>query len=169
MPNVFTNVRAFAEGSSSLEYAANGELSPDDVRIAITAILTRVACEDNHFSSAELASLVSCLGAEFDIPETSVGELLDVARLLSNHPEKHKELADRVVEHFNVDQRERILAILWRVILADGTTSSREATVAASIRTHLGLTMEQALRARKLAELGEIGPLAQALAVDANE
>jgi uncharacterized tellurite resistance protein B-like protein len=93
---------------------------------------------------------------------------LEVAQILSSHGTKTGELVHLIRDGFSLEQRISVMAIAWRLVMADQKTSRAEAHFASTLRQELGLSLEQAVMARTLAERGEIGPLKQALASDAN-
>lgn len=74
--------------------------------------------------------------------------------MLRENASRMNSFIDSVRTHFTLDQRIKLMSLIWRVLIADGKADSVEATFAASLRKKLDLSLEQALRAQQLAAKG---------------
>jgi uncharacterized tellurite resistance protein B-like protein len=61
-------------------------------------------------------------------------------------------MIEAINKNFSSAQREHVLMIVWKIALADGIADQLETGLATTLRQNLDLTMEQAIRARQLAE-----------------
>jgi len=114
-------------------------------------MLVGCASADHDFSPVEREELIGMLSARFELPKVQAQLLIEEAR----EPQKLAKLeqaAEKLREHLSVDDRVELLSLAWKVIAADHVSTGEESAFAVKLRRLLGLSMEQALRARKMAE-----------------
>ena len=58
------------------------QLEPDDARLAITALMIRVARSDDDYSKAELNNIISLISARFKLSNDEANELIKEAELV---------------------------------------------------------------------------------------
>jgi uncharacterized tellurite resistance protein B-like protein len=149
---MFKNFEEFLAGNATLEWDVSGEATSKEVQIAVAALLSHFALADDHMRSEETEKISSALRREFNLADHEVGELLEVVQVMRNDRVKLDRFVELVNLHFNVDQKTTLMGIAWQVVLSDNQVEKFEAQSAARIRAALGLTMEQGVRARKVAE-----------------
>jgi uncharacterized tellurite resistance protein B-like protein len=123
-----------------------------DLVIAVIIVLLEMATVDNNFAPEELRMLVSTINKEFRTSDEEVGSLLEVARVIRKQPGATSRMIEAINKNFSSAQREHVLMIVWKIALADGIADQLETGLATTLRQNLDLTMEQAIRARQLAE-----------------
>jgi uncharacterized tellurite resistance protein B-like protein len=161
---MFTHLREFFHGIDSLTVDKDGEKVTRDLQIAAVVLLLEVARRDGHFEQEEATAVVRAVEEEFGIDRDKALELLERAETSGRalelgrgegiEPLKIDYFLRVINEHFDDTQKQHILAMCWKVILADGVIDNDESTFAVGLRTALGLTLEQSIRARRIAEEG---------------
>lgn len=151
---MFERIRQAFSGIDSLSVDKNGNQVEDDLRLATAVLLLEMAQVDGNYSADEGRTMYRALEREFGLSDDSTHKLLALAEQNVRGGNKVDEFVTIINEHFDDIQKQRILAVIWKVISADGITSDRESKFAVSLREKLNLTMEQALRARRMAEEG---------------
>jgi len=151
---MFERVRDAFKGIDSLAVDSQGTQVNGDLRLATAVILLEMAQIDGQYSSDEGRSLFLVLEKEFGLTKEKTHALLEKAEVNVGGQSQLDHFVNIINSHFDVVQKQRILADAWRIISADGETSQSESKFAVRLREKLGLSMEQSLRARKLAEEG---------------
>ncbi|MCB0322585.1 MAG: TerB family tellurite resistance protein [Bdellovibrionales bacterium] len=149
----FTNFEAFLEDDVSLLVDKTGTPTRRDFQLAVAVLLLAMAHEDQQYCFAEGEEIALVLSEAFGLCPEDCGGLIDSASLLHQNARKLSFFLETVNYHFDVSQKQQILKMLWLVAEADGVVQQVEAQLATDVRVRLGLTMEQALRAREIAEL----------------
>ncbi len=159
---MFEKVRAAFQGIDSLSVDIHGEQVGSDLRLATAVVLLEMAQVDGEYSSEEGQNLFIALEREFGLTKERTHSLLGQAERNAGGKVSLDYFVSIINSHFDVLQRQRILSDAWKIISADGITSDRESAFAVRLREKLGLTMEQSLRARRLAEHGvDLGDVAK--------
>jgi uncharacterized tellurite resistance protein B-like protein len=151
---MFERVREAFKGIDSLAVDSQGTQVDGDLRLATAVILLEMAQVDGHYTSDEGRSLFLLLEKEFGLTKEKTHALLEKAEINVGGATRLDHFVGIINSHFDELQRQRILADAWKIISADGETSQQESKFAVHLRAKLGLSMEQSLRARKLAEEG---------------
>jgi uncharacterized tellurite resistance protein B-like protein len=151
---MFEKVREAFGGIDTLSVDADGIRASSDLRLATAVILLEIAQIDGAYSSEEGRSIFLTLEKEFGLTKENTHALLEDASINAGGQRRMDHFVEIINSHFDVLQKQRILADAWRIISADGETSQQESKFAVTLREKLGLSMEQSLRARKLAEEG---------------
>ncbi len=139
--------------NTSLELGYEGDVTERDIIISTIIAFATVAKADNHLEPEEINALLGIIVREFDVKESEAAELLQIALLISEDKSKLDGFLLKINDSFDPLQKQLLMALVWRIILSDKEIEKFEATLAVHIRTSIGLTMEEAVRARKLAEL----------------
>lgn len=150
---MFKNIKDYFQNNASLEIDAHEKANQRDLLVACMALLVSMAHADSDFETSELNSIATEMFAEFGVSEHESAELLEIAEFLIKDGSQIDSFLKIVNEKLDTQQKELLLSMLWRVIIADGQAEKLEADGAAAIRVKLGMTMEQAVRARQMAEM----------------
>lgn len=134
----------------------DGQPTPRDLKVAIVVLLLDVSHHDGTFSPDEVRELVASMNAAFEMTDIEVADILEVAEILHKSNEKVKQFIAAINEHFDDSQRQLILAMLWKLVKADGKIEKVEQQHAIQLRTLLGLSLEQAARAVQMVEQKEV-------------
>ncbi len=140
----------------TLETDKDGNPAERDVQIAILALLLDMGHIHNELASEEISALVKSMFRHFGLLNEHTGELMEVADYFRTEATAKDKLFQLINAHYDPSQRQAILGMVWKIIEADNLVDAYESKLATEVRTRLNLTMEQALRARQLAEMGEV-------------
>ncbi len=135
-----------------LDFEDSHSASNQDLIVLGLMVLVKTAKIDGIMSSDELSHIVGGMFTHFETEDSTVGELLEVANFLANDSTKEQCLLERVRNEFSLEQRMKIMTIVWRVIASDNKVASQESQYAQRIRNSLGLSLEQGVLASKKAE-----------------
>lgn len=153
---MFEHAKEFFRGNASLKVEKSGEFSPRDLQVATAVILIDMACKDASLNQTELETIVQTMEAQFGLTPAQAADLLEIAVAASERRERFGEMIELINSHFDENQRQLVLACVWKVVLADGHADRFETEFATELRTRLNLPLERALMARKMAETGEV-------------
>ncbi len=149
---MFEKIRQAFHGLETLSVDREGRQVQDDLRLATAVLILEMAQVDGSYSIDEGQAMFRSLGREFALSNDSTHRLVALAQQNVRGREQIDEFVQIINDHFDDTQKQRILALVWKVISADGITSDRESAFAVRLREKLHLSMEQALRARRMAE-----------------
>lgn len=144
------------ELTSALDVDASGRPTEQDMHVAAAVLLVEVAGSDDHIAPQEAEAVVKMMSQQFGIDETSIPDLIKLAVIAKKEKGKIDEFVKAVNERLNEQQRQRLFAMVWKVVLADGKIDQGEERLAVQIRYRLQLTKEQALAAEKMAVEGDV-------------
>ena len=145
------NLRSFFEQESF----NNNTSSSDELNIAVVALLTSVSINTCQTSREEINVLIEQVSNTFRLTKDEASDLINLVLPLSINEQKMHEFVNILNQKFNIDQKQMVLAMIWRLIEADGKTCDIESSTARDVRNRLNLSFEQAVRARQIAEMDE--------------
>lgn len=148
-------IKDFFSGKTNLELEQSGHFSDDDLKIATAVLLLEMAGVDKTFDPSETNIIFDLIKEQFDLTEEEGFELLEVGNLLRSNRGKVKDFIRALNENFDQAQRELIVALGWKVAMADSAIHQEEENYCARLGAQLGLTKEQIDAARHMAETGE--------------
>ncbi len=149
----FKNIDQLHDPSESLEFDKDGEPTRRDYQLAVAVLLVTMAYQDREFLLDELEAIRSVLRDRFKLDKQKCESLINTAVLLRNNDRRLDFFLQTIQYHFTSAQKQTILSMLWVVAEADGVIHDVEAELATDLRIRLGLSMEEALHAREMAEV----------------
>lgn len=153
---MFKNMDQFLQGAASLEVDVSGQLSQRELQISTAALLIRMAHADDKLTNGEIDAMVSTMDKLFVLQGNVAGDLLEVADFLRRDHAKLDDLLSLINAHFDTSQKQSIIAMLWKVMNADGFIDPFEANLAAEISLKLGLSVEEVKKAQSLADSAQV-------------
>lgn len=144
----------FFGGASTLEVDGSGRPTAEALQLAAALLMVAVVRGTKHENAEEELAMYQNIEREFHLTPERAARLLEIAGSAKRDETELLHCMESINASFNEPQKQRILAMIWRVIVSDGVVDQFESEFAAAVRTHLGLTLEQAIRARRLAEGG---------------
>lgn len=127
-------------------------LSDPDARVALAALLVRVAKSDGTYLPVEIARIDRILAARYGLNP------VDAMRLRAQAEEVERDAPDTVrftraiKEAVPFDQRLGVVEALWSVVIADGNRGDEEAALLRMVAPLLGLSDPDNAEARQRAE-----------------
>ncbi len=122
-----------------------------DARLALGALLVRIAKTDGTYTVEEISRIDRILAKTFTINPVQAARLrADAERLEHDAPDGEK-FAEAIVKAVEADTREGVLAAMWQVALADGVERPQEDSLLARTAERLDLDGDAVARARAAA------------------
>ncbi|MDG1067480.1 MAG: TerB family tellurite resistance protein, partial [Sulfitobacter sp.] len=128
---------------------APAKMPDTDARLALTALLVRVARSDNDYSSAERAHIQDIITARYALAPAERDALLANAETLETEAPDTVRFTRAIKEAVAYDDRLAVVEALWKVVLADGTRASEEDALLRLVVNLLGITDVDSANARK--------------------
>lgn len=157
---MFSKIKEFFAGKQALTASLNadkdGAAANRDLHVAAAVLLIEMAGADKGVDQKEAETICAMLAREFSIPDSDIPELVQTAIAARKDKGKIDEFVKAINEHFQVRQRQTLLAMIWKVVLADGKIEKFEERLAVQMRFRFQLSEEQANEARAMAEQGEV-------------
>lgn len=139
----------FADFLKRLSDPAPAKMPDTDARLALTALLVRVARSDNDYSSAERAHIQDIITARYALAPAERDALLANAETLETEAPDTVRFTRAIKEAVAYDDRLAVVEALWKVVLADGTRASEEDALLRLVVNLLGITDVDSANARK--------------------
>ncbi|QYX55861.1 TerB family tellurite resistance protein [Roseovarius sp. SCSIO 43702] len=127
---------------------AKAELPEPDEKIALGALMVRVAKSDHDYKFEEISAIDRMLARIFGLNPVEAAKLRATCEKVEAHAPSTEEFADIVRR--NVANDHRIIAheALWQIMLADGESRDEEMEIVLRSREMLGLSDEECAAAR---------------------
>ncbi len=148
---MLNKVREFFSGKTTLEVDKSGEPSSKDLQIASAVLLLEMAGSDKDYAPEEVKACFQVLEQQFNIEDTETLEIFETAEKMREEQGKIDQFVATINEAFNDKQKQLLMAMIWKVIVADEVVEHFEQRFATQLRTRLQLTREQAEAAKNLA------------------
>ena len=128
------------------------QLPDGDARLALTALLVRVARSDNDYSAAERARIQSIISARYPVDNAGRDALLADAEVLESEAPDTVRFTRAIKDAVPYDDRLAVIKALWEVVLADGSRSDEENALLRLVANLLGVTDTDSAIVRKQIE-----------------
>lgn len=122
-----------------------------DARLALGALLVRVAMADGVYTAAEIGQIDRILGQSYSLKPIEAARLRATCEKLEKHAPGTDEFARLIRQEVPYQDRLQIVAALWDVVLADGERDDAEEQTLHLIETTLGITSEDSDAAKQVA------------------
>jgi uncharacterized tellurite resistance protein B-like protein len=142
----------FAEFLKRLTDPAPAQMPDTDARLALTALLVRVARSDNDYSSAERARIQSIITARYDLSQSDRDALMQDAETLETEAPDTVRFTRAIKDAVAYEDRLAVVEALWKVALADGARAKEEDALLRLVANLLGVTDLDSAQARKRVE-----------------
>jgi len=155
---MFEAFRDFFAGSkdspAALMIDQEGAAVQEALVVASAVLLVEMARADKSVAPQEGAAVVKIISEQFGVPQSEVPRLIEAAVAARKEQGRIDRFVECINRSFDAGQRQRLLAMLWRVVAADGSVDKYEERLAVQMKCRLQLTDEQAAAAREMAEKG---------------
>lgn len=138
----------FADFLKRLTDPAPAPLAQTDARLALTALLVRVARSDNEYSSAERRNIQSIIADRYGLDQTSRDALLSDAETLEAEAPDTVRFTRAIKDAVPYEDRLEVIEALWKVVLADGARAKEEDALLRLVANLLGVTDMDSAQAR---------------------
>ena len=110
----------------------------NDERLALTALLIKIAKSDYEYSSVEKSRIKIILKKRFLISELEVTDLITKAELLEDESSDSVRFTKVIKEFVPLEKRNEIIEIFWELVLADGIREDDENSLLRILGSLLG-------------------------------
>jgi uncharacterized tellurite resistance protein B-like protein len=104
----------------------SGQSDKHDLQVATAVLLLEIAKIDDEFTDDERDEIITVLKEHFEISEGEVEKILEVSQ---KEIDKHLDLyhfTKQINEHFEIDDKIKIIEMVWRVIYTDQHLNGHE-------------------------------------------
>lgn len=147
-------------GSLSVD-RPSGAFSPDDPRVAVTALCMQVMEADGVVDRAEMQKLRSLLKETYALDDRELESLLAAGERAESEAIDYYRFTADLKRQLNEEQRRQLVGILWDIVYADGSRSEMEDHVVWRIADLLGVSgrdhIHERLDAAARAQIAEQG------------
>ncbi len=127
-----------------------------DARLALGALLVRIAKSDGIYDAAEIARIDRILARRYDLNPVEAAQLrADCERIEHDAPDTVR-FTKAIKETVPYEDREAVLEALWDVVLADGERDDHEDALLRMVAPMLGVTDQDSALARQRVEARRI-------------
>lgn len=122
------------------------------IEIACAVLLCEVMRADHVFTENEQDELSTILTKQFNLSEPEVTSTLEQAFYLSENANDFYQFTTRLNQHYSLDDRIKIVTLLWQVAYADGELTSIEEHIIRKIADLLHLRHSEYIATKIAAE-----------------
>ncbi|MFQ6553151.1 TerB family tellurite resistance protein [Aestuariibius insulae] len=127
-----------------------------DARLALGALLVRIAKSDGTYDATEIARIDRILARRYDLNPVEAAQLrADCERIEHEAPDTVR-FTKAIKETVAYEDREAVLEALWDVVLADGERDDHEDALLRMVAPMLGVTDQDSALARQRVEARRI-------------
>lgn len=139
----------FADFLRRLTAAAPAPLPDADARIALAALLVRVAKSDGDYAATEIARIDRVLAARYGLNAVEAARLRATAEALEHEAPDTVRFTRAIKDAIPHDDRLAVIEALWEVVLADGEREEHEMALLRLVAPMLGITDQDSAIARR--------------------
>ncbi|WP_319826323.1 TerB family tellurite resistance protein [Thalassovita sp.] len=139
----------FADFLKRLVQPAPARLPDADARLALTALLVRVARSDGHFDSAERNRILRIATTRYGLTDTGAAQLLADAEALESEAPDTVRFTRAIKDAVDYEDRIAVIEALWSVALADGVREASEDALLRLVANLLGINDRDSALARQ--------------------
>jgi uncharacterized tellurite resistance protein B-like protein len=132
--------------------AGDGPLPDADARVALAALMVRVARADHDYAEAEIARIDRILAARFGLSPFEAGALRAEAEEVEAAAPDTVRFTQAVKQAVPFEDRAAVVEALWAVVLADGRRDHEEDGFLRMTARLLGINDRDSALARQRAE-----------------
>ena len=124
-------------------------LHDDDARLAMTALLVRLARADNEYAAAEIHRITQVIMARYELAEPEAIALRETAETLEQEAPETVRFTRAIKDRVAYEARIAVVEALWQVALADGNRDAEEDALLRLVVSLLGVTDVDSASARR--------------------
>ena len=124
-------------------------LHDDDARLAMTALLVRLARADNEYAAAEIHHIMQVIMARYKLAEPEAIALRKTAETLEKEAPDTVRFTRAIKDRVAYEDRIAVVEALWQVALADGNRDAEEDALLRLVVSLLGVTDVDSASARR--------------------
>lgn len=129
----------FADFLKRLVQPSPARLPDADARLALSALLVRVARSDGYFDADERARILAILSTRYGLDQTGAATLLADAEQLESEAPDTVRFTRAIKDAVAYEDRAAVIEALWQVVLADGNRDDAEDALLRLVANLLGI------------------------------
>ena len=138
----------FADFLNRLTAPEPDPLDDGDARLALTALLVRIARSDGHYDADERARIDRIAQERYKLAGDDARKLRADAEALEAEAPDTVRFTRAIKDAVAYENRLGVIEALWAVVLADGTRAKEEDALMRLVANLLGITDQDSARAR---------------------
>ncbi|MFY2826125.1 TerB family tellurite resistance protein [Ruegeria sp. MALMAid1280] len=143
----------FSDFLARLTQPAPDPLADDDARLALTALLVRIARSDNDYADTEMARIDKISAERYGLSPFEAAALRARAEDLEAEAPDTVRFTRAIKEAIAYDDRLAVVQAMWSVALADGQRTGEEDSLLRLVVSLLGVSdVDSALARQKVAK-----------------
>ena len=142
----------FADFLKRLTQPDPAPLAQTDARLALTALLVRVARTDNSYDASEARMIDAIVGYRYGLSEGDAARQHSDAEVYETEAPDTVRFTRAIKDAVPYDERLGVIEALWRVVLADGHRSDEENALLRLVASLIGVTDTDSALARQRIE-----------------
>ncbi|WP_323771060.1 TerB family tellurite resistance protein [Antarctobacter sp.] len=142
----------FADFLKRLTAPEPAQLPDADARLALTALLVRVARSDGDFDEAEKARIDRIAAARYALSPFEAARLRSDAETLEAEAPDTVRFTRAIKDAVPYEERIGVIEALWQVVLADGVREAEEDALLRLVSNLLGVNDRDSALARRRVE-----------------
>ncbi|MBD3662783.1 TerB family tellurite resistance protein [Sulfitobacter aestuariivivens] len=127
-------------------------LADTDARLALTALLVRIARSDHHYAPEERALIDQLTMDRYGLDATDAARLRGDAEGLESEAPDTVRFTRAIKDAIAYEDRLKVIEALWKVVLADGTRAKEEDALLRLVTNLLGISDMDSAEARQKVE-----------------
>lgn len=147
--------RMFGELLKGLMAPDPAPLRNADARLALSALLVRVARSDGNYALGELTRIDRILAARYELSPFEAAALRSKGEILETEAPDTVRFTRAIKEAVDYDHRIAVIEALWEVALADGHRDDEEASILRMVASFLGVSDQESNVARRKVQARE--------------
>lgn len=145
----------FAEFLRNLTAPDPDPLEDADARLALTALLVRLARSDGHYADDEARRIDAIIAGRYALTPEAANGLRREAELLEQEAPDTVRFTRAIKDKVAYEDRLAVIEALWQVALADGKRDAEEDALVRMAASFLGVTDVDSARARQRMAAGD--------------
>lgn len=143
----------FGEFLKRLTQPEPAPLAHTDARLALTALLVRIARSDGNYSQVEIERIDAIVTTRYEITPDAADELRADAETLELEAPDTVRFTRAIKDCVDYDHRRAVVEAAWSVALVDGERAQEEDSLIRLIASLLGVSdIDSALARQKIAQ-----------------
>jgi uncharacterized tellurite resistance protein B-like protein len=131
------------------ELEAGPAHDPHALQLAATALLMEIARVDSdQRHPVELDAIAAGIRGKFSLSEAETRELMALARAEADEAVSYYGFTSLINEHFDAEQKERLVELMWRVTAADGRVNEHQEALVRKVSELLYVPHSTYIRAK---------------------
>ena len=144
----------FADFIKRLTQPDPAPLADTDARLALTALLVRVARSDNDYDAGEMRRIEEIARDRYGLTPEQAAALRAEAEALEAQAPDTVRFTRAIKEAVPYENRLGVIEALWKVVLADGTRADEEDALLRLVASLLGVEDKDSAMARQRVAAG---------------